>query len=56
MAVTGESTEFQDHALKVGELWVGGVRLTGEDLAKLLDAKADKPEKAEKPATKGKKS
>lgn len=48
MAVTGENTQYQDQALKVGEIWVGGVKLTGEDLAKLLDAKADKPEKAKK--------
>lgn len=44
MAVTGENTQYQDQAFKVGEIWVGGVRLTGEDLAKLLDAKAVKPE------------
>lgn len=44
MAVTGEHTEFQEQALKVGEIWIGGVRLTGDDLAKLLDAKAEKPE------------
>jgi len=50
MAVTGENTEYQEQAFKVGELWVGGVRLTGDDLAKLLSAKS------EKPAPKGKKS
>lgn len=44
MTVTGENTEYQQQAFKVGEIWVGGVRLTGEDLAKLLDAKAEKPE------------
>jgi hypothetical protein len=50
MDVTGENTEYQQQAFKVGELWVGGVRLTGDDLAKLINAKPEKPE------TKGKKS
>lgn len=54
MAVTGENTQFQDQAFKVGELWVDGVQLTGEDLKKLLNAKAEKSD--DEPKARAKKS